>query len=417
MSDDPAAPPAPARPPRATPTAAGPLSGLRVIDLSTVFAGPMAAALLGDQGAEVIKVESPEGDTARLIGPAKGDLSATFITANRGKRCIALDLKSPRARDIVLALLDTADVLVENFRPGVMDRLGLADALLAERCPRLVRLGITGFGADGPRAGDRAYDAVIQAIGGVAASQRDPATGAPVVMASTVCDKLTALTAAQAVTAALLARERSGLGQRVEVAMLDATLAFQWPDTMYNHVFIDEPPVPFPEFGATQRPWRTADGHVTTMVPQQAEFRGLCQALGQPGIVDDPRFATLPMRYRHGADLRATLEPLFAHWTNAELEQRCRAQGVPMGVVNERPQVINDPQVLHNQALVTLDHGAIGRVRLARAGARFDGQALPPRSGAGHLGEHGEALLRELGLDDGHIAALIADHVLRVPAR
>jgi crotonobetainyl-CoA:carnitine CoA-transferase CaiB-like acyl-CoA transferase len=396
-------------------TPAGPLSGIRVVDLSTVFAGPMAAALLGDQGAEVIKVESPEGDTARLIGPAKGDLSASFITANRSKRCLALDLKAPEARDIVLALLANADVLVENFRPGVMDRLGLPDALLAERFPRLVRLSVTGFGASGPRAGDRAYDAVIQAIGGVAASQRDASTGAPVVMASTVCDKLTALTAAQAVTAALLARTRTGKGQRVEVAMLDATLAFQWPDAMYNHVFIDAPPAPFPEFGATQRPWRTADGFVTTMVPQQAEFRGLCTALGQPGIVDDPRFANLAQRYRHGAELRATLEPLFALIGNAELEAACRRNGVPMGVVNEKPAVMHDAQVQHNQALVELDHGDVGRVRLARAGARFDGQAQLPSRGAGHLGEHGKAVLRELGCSDSQITSLRAQGVLICP--
>ena len=391
---------------------AGPLAGIHIVDLSTVFAGPMAAALLADQGATVTKVESPEGDTARMIGPAKGDLSATFIAANRGKRCLALDLKAPAAREVLLALLARADVLVENFRPGVMARLGLADDMLAQRFPRLVRLSVTGFGPVGPRAGDRAYDAVIQAIGGVAASQRDASTGAPVVMASTVCDKLTALTAAQAVTAALLARERSGRGQHVEVAMLDATLAFQWPDAMYNHVFVDDAPAPFPEFGATQRPWRTADGFVTTMVPQQAEFRGLCTALGHPEIVDDPRFATLAERYRHGPQLRATLEPLFLQNRNADLEAACRRHGVPMGVVHEKAAVLTDPQVAHNQALVVLDHGDIGRVRLARAGARFDGQAQAPRQGAGRLGEHGDAVLRELGYADGEIAALRAAGVL-----
>ena len=390
-----------------------PLTGIRVVDLSTVFAGPMAAALLADQGAEVIKVESPEGDTARLIGPAKGDLSAAYIAANRGKRGLALDLKAPAAREILGALLARADVLVENFRPGVMARLGLQASDLAQRFPRLVHLSITGFGPDGPRAGDRAYDAVIQAIAGVAASQRDPHTGAPVVMASTVCDKLTALTAAQAVTAALLQRGRTGRGQHVEVAMLDATLAFQWPDTMYNHVFVDEPPAPFPEFGATQRPWKTADGHVTTMVPQQAEFRGLCAVLGHPEIVDDLRFAVLAQRYRHGQALRATLEPLFLQRSNAALEAGCRQHGVPMGIVNERPEVINDPQVRHNAALHTLDHGDIGRVRLARAGARFDGLAQPPAGPAAHLGEHSAELLRELGFDETEVADLLARGVVR----
>ena len=393
-----------------------PLQGIRIVDLSTVFSGPMAAALLSDQGAEVIKVESLDGDTTRNIGPAKGDLSSSFVAANRGKRNLAIDLKAPAALAVVHALLARADVLIENFRPGVMQRLGLADADLAQRFPALIRLSITGFGPDGPRAADKAYDAVIQALGGVAASQRDPATGAPVVLASTVCDKVTALTAAQAVTAALFARSRDGLGRRVEVSMLDATLAFQWPDAMYNHVWVDEPPPALPEFGATQRPWRTADGHVATMVPQPAEFAGMCTALGRPDIPQDPRFATLPARYRNGAALRALLEPLMAQFDNATLEDRFRAHGAALGRVNERSEVLSDPQVLHNQAVVVVDNGDAGRVRVARSAARFDGQAQAPSRGAARLGAHSAEVLRELGFSDEQIAALAAQGVLRVPA-
>ena len=392
-----------------------PLQGIRIVDLSTVFSGPMAAALLSDQGAEVIKVESLEGDTTRNIGPTKGDLSSSFIAANRGKRNLAIDLKAPAALAVVHALLARADVLIENFRPGVMQRLGLGDADLAQRFPTLIRLSITGFGADGPRAADKAYDAVIQALGGVAASQRDPVTGAPVILASTVSDKVTALTAAQAVTAALFARTRDGQGRRVEVSMLDATLAFQWPDAMYNHVWVDEPPPAMPEFGATQRPWRTADGHVATMVPQPAEFAGMCTALGRPDIPQDPRFATLPARYRNGAALRALLEPLMAQFDNATLEARFRAHGAALGRVNERPEVLSDPQVVHNQSVVTVDNGAAGRVRVARSAALFDGRAQAPTRGGARLGEHSAEVLRELGFSDEQIAELAAQGVLRVP--
>ena len=237
-----------------------PLSGLHILDLSTVISGPMAVALLADQGASVVKVESPDGDTCRLIGPAKGDLSAIYIATNRGKRSIALDLKAPAALPVLHALLRRADVVVNNFRPGVMGRLGLDDSALAALNPRLIRLTINGYGDSGPAAGDRVYDAVIQAVAGVAASHRDHHTGHPGLVATLVCDKLTAITAAQAVTAALYARERDGLGRRVDVSMLDAVLAFQWPDAMYNHVFVDAPPLHFPELGATQKPWQTADG-------------------------------------------------------------------------------------------------------------------------------------------------------------
>ncbi len=392
-----------------------PLQGIRIIDLSAVFSGPMAATLLSDQGAEVIKVESPEGDTTRHIGPAKGDLSASFIAANRGKRNLALDLKSPAALGVLHALLSRADVLIENFRPGVMQRLGLADADLAQRHPQLVRLSITGFGPDGPRAQDKAYDAVIQAIGGVAASQRDPTTGAPVVLASTVCDKVTALTAAQAVTAALFARSRDGRGRRVEVSMLDAALSFQWVDAMYNHVWVDEPPAVMPEFGANQRAWRTADGHVATMVPQPAEFAGMCAALGRPDIALDPRFATLPARYRHGGELRALLEPLMAQFDNATLEQRFRAHGAALGRVNERHEVLSDPQVQHNQAVVEVANGDGDRVRVARSAARFDGHPQAPQRGGARLGEHSLEVLRELGFDEARIAALLASGAVRLP--
>ena len=394
---------------------APPLQGIRIVDLSTVFSGPMAATLLADQGAEVIKVESPEGDTARLIGHTKGDLSSSFIAANRGKRFIALDLKAPAARDVLLALIKRADVLMENFRPGVMARLGLADADLAARFPGLIRLSITGFGGTGPRAGDKAYDAVIQAVAGVAASQRDPHSGEPVMLATTVCDKVTALTAAQAVTAALFARTRDGQGRRVEVSMLDATLAFQWPDAMYNHVFLDEPPTPMPEFGATQRPWRCADGFIATMVPRQDEFIGLCQALGRPDLPQDPRFASQPARYRNGTALRALLEPVMAQFNKATLEAACRQHGVPMGVLNEHAEVLADPQVLHNGVLVTLPNGSAGRVRVARAAALFDGQPQQPLTGAGRLGEHGLAVLAELGYSAEQIDALVAQGVLRIP--
>ncbi len=375
----------------------------------------MATALLADQGAAVIKVESPEGDTSRRVGPAKGDLSAAFITVNRGKRSIALDLKHPEARTILTALVRQTDVLVSNFRPGVLERLGLDRAHLQTLNPTLVQLSITGFGPDGPRADDRAYDAVIQAVAGVSASHRDKHTGLPGLLSSTVCDKLTALTAAQALTAALFARERDGQGRHVEVSMLDATLAFQWVDAMYNQVFLDDAPVGFPEMGITLKPYATADGMVAVMMPQQAEFVALCHALGRPDVAQDARFSSPQARSRHPAELRATLEPLMALQSTAALEAAGRTHGAPVGRVNERQEVLVDPQVVHNQVLVEIDHGSVGRVRLARAAARFDGAAIRPAAAAPHLGEHGRAVLRELGFDDALVAQWIACGVLRDP--
>ena len=395
------------------PPSVGPLSGIRVVDLSNVFSGPMATALLADQGASVIKVEAPEGDTSRIVGPAKGDLSAAFITVNRGKRSIALDLKHPEACTILDALVRQADVLVSNFRPGVLARLGLDRPHMQHLNPTLIELSISGFGPDGPRAEDRAYDAVIQAVAGVSASHRDKHSGQPGLLSTTVCDKLTALTAAQAVTAALFARQRDGQGRHVEVSMLDATLAFQWVDAMYNHVFLDAPPQGFPEIGSTLKPYATADGMVAVMMPQQSEFAALCRAVGRPDIAQDPRFNTPQARSRHPAELRALLEPLVARQDTATLEAAGRVEGAPLGRVNERPDVVTDPQVIHNQVLVKFDHGDVGTVRLARAAARFDGAVIGATASAPHLGEHGRAILQELGFEEGQIDQWVSSGVVR----
>jgi crotonobetainyl-CoA:carnitine CoA-transferase CaiB-like acyl-CoA transferase len=203
----------------------------------------------------------------------------------------------------------------------------------------------------------------------------------------------------------------------VEVAMLDATVAFQWPDAMYNHVWVDSPPAPFPEFGATQRPWRTADGYVATMVPQQAEFQALCNALGAPGLTQDARFASQVARYHHGPEVRAALEPLFAQVDTATLERRCREEGAALGRINERTDLLADPQVLHNGCAVLVHNGDGEPVRVARSAARFDGQVFAPQRGAAHLGEHSTEVLRELGFDADRIAALVASGAVRLPRK
>jgi crotonobetainyl-CoA:carnitine CoA-transferase CaiB-like acyl-CoA transferase len=393
-----------------------PLAGIRVLDLSAVFSGPMATTLLADQGAQVLKIETPEGDTTRRLGPAKGDLSAMFIAANHGKRSIALDLKTEDGRAIVRELARRADVLVENFRPGAMARLGFDYDAVARLNPRIVYLSISGYGQTGPYADGRVYDAVIQAVSGFSAAHRDHSTGEPSLLATAVCDKLTALTASQAIVTALFARERDGKGRRIEVSMLDSALAFQWPDAMYNHVFVDRPEPPYPEFGATQKPWKTRDGFVATMAPQPDEFRALCKGFGHAELADDPRFASPPARARNGKLLRELLEPLAAQQDTAHFVAALRATGTPIGQVNERAQVVTDPQVVHNGALATIDHGELGRVRLARAAARFVGHDQPDPGLGAHLGEHGPEVLRELGYDEARIASLIATRVLRVPA-
>ncbi|MFO1195893.1 MAG: CoA transferase [Burkholderiaceae bacterium] len=387
-----------------------PLKGVKVLDLSAFLSGPLATATLAEQGADVIKVETPGGDGTRSIGPGKTDLTAMFIAANRGKRSIAVDLKNAAGREVVVEIARRVDVLVENMRPGVLGRLGLGYGTLSALNPRLVYLSITGFGQDGPDVATKAYDGVIQATAGVSAAHRDPRTGDPTVLSTAVCDKLTALTASQAVCSALFARERTGRGTHVRLAMLDAAVSFQWSDAMYNHVFVDEPPPPGPAFGATLKPWRARDGWFVTNMPQFEEFAGMCKGLGRPELAHDPRFATVTDRFVNAQAIREALEPEAAKVDLATLIPRLREAGVPVGAVNELGQVIDDPQVVHNRTLALVDQGpGVGRVRVPRGPAHFAPGEPPLPGRAPHLGEHTREVLREFGIDAARIDALARD--------
>lgn len=389
---------------------AGPLAGIRIIDCSQIVSGPMAAQMLADQGAEVIKVESPGGDPVRSLGPRKADLSSMFIAVNRGKQGLCLDLKSADGVAVLERLLATADVLIENFRPGVLARLGLDWPRLQAINPRLIYCSITGFGPDGPYQNVRVYDPVIQAVSGIAASQVDK-EGTPGLVRHLVADKVTALTAAQAITAALFRRERAGPqapGERVEVAMLDAAVAFNWPDGMYNYSFLDDAPERWPEYGAQMRLWKAADGQVAIGALQDAEFVALCRSLGRDDLADDPRFRSPAGRIRHQREWAPQVSAELAQRSRADLMAGFVAHGAVGGPVVALPDVPEDAQVQHNRICVEVPHGEhVGRVRQARAPARF-GAPLPAPGPAPHLGEHSRQVLAGLGLDDAAIAALIA---------
>lgn len=395
---------------------AGPLDGIRIIDLSQIVSGPMACQMLADQGAEVIKVESPGGDPVRTLGPRKADLSSMFIAVNRGKQGLCLDLKSPDGIAVLERLVTTADVLVENFRPGVLTRLGLDWDRLHSLNPRLIYCSITGFGPDGPYQNVRVYDPVIQAVSGIAASQVDK-EGTPGLVRHLVADKVTALTAAQAITAALLRRERAGAdapGERIEVAMLDAAVAFNWPEGMYNHSFVDDAPDPWPEYGAQMRLWKAADGQVAIGALQTAEFIALTRSLGRDDLAEDPRFQTSAGRIRHQREWAPQVSAEIARRTRAELMDGFVANGAVGGPVVQLADVPDDAQVQHNRICIEVAHSdAVGRVRQARAPARF-GQALDPPGPAPHLGQHGRQVLAAAGYDDAAIAALVEAGVVKL---
>ena len=390
----------------------GPLAGYRIIDVTQMLSGPMATMMLADQGADVIKVEPPStGDLTRALGGGSRGMAPTFATINRNKRSVVLNLKDRRGIELLERLVAGADLFVQNFRPGVADRMGIGEAALRRIKPNLVYVSISGFGESGPYVHKRVYDPVIQALSGLASIQGDPVTGRPRMIRLIVPDKVTALTAAQAMTAALLARERTGEGQHVRLAMLDAVIAFLWPEGMARHTFIGSAPVVVrPD--ARDLVFETADGYITVGAVSDTEWVGLTRALGHPEWLDDPRFRTPAGRVKHAdARLELTAEVLKTR-TSAEWLARLEAEDVPCAPVLSRAEVIADAQVAANELIVESDHPQAGRMRQPRPAARFERTPAEIRSPAPLLGEHTDAVLAELGISPEQLAVLRAARVV-----
>ena len=393
----------------------GPLAGTRVVDLTAFASGPLATAVLADQGADVVKVERPgRGDEMRRMSLARGGLSAIFATLNRNKRSLALDLDDPRGKDLLYRLVEGADVFVQNFRPGAIERLGFGEPELRARNRDLVYASISAFGESGPYAQRKVFDSVIQVLAGFAAAQADPGTGEPQLMRTMVCDKTTALAAAQAITAALLARANGRGGQHVRLNMLDASVAFFWVDGMARQTFLAAPgepadgaPEPGPARpGMTLR--RTADGYMTISTVPQDQFEGVCRAMGRPELIEDPRFADAQARMRNVAEMEAVVEEFARAHTTREVSERLEAHGVPHGHVNGPDELVRDPQVVHNRLLAEVEHPAAGRLLLPRPVAAFGDAPREIRRPPPRLGEHGAEILDEIGVPAGEVAALRA---------
>jgi crotonobetainyl-CoA:carnitine CoA-transferase CaiB-like acyl-CoA transferase len=354
-----------------------------------------------------VKVEPPgTGDLIRQIGTSRGGLSAIFSTLNRNKRSVVLDLAKARGREVLLRLVSRADVFVQNFRPGVIDAMGFGEPELRRANPRLVYVSISGFGETGPWAERRVYDIVIQALSGMADSQADPRTGEPELVRNIVCDKASAWVASQAITAALFARERGAGGQHVRLAMLDAAIAFLWPDVLQGHTYVGEGATAPASLAGFLSVRRTRDGFMTVFAISDREFEGLCRALGRPGLARDPRFADTSGRMRHADALAAIVDEATRARTNAELAERLAAEDVPFAPVNRVATLHEDPQVIANGLVVEMEHATAGRLRTPRPVARFDRTPASLRRPAPRLGEHGVEVLAEAGYAPDAIRAL-----------
>jgi crotonobetainyl-CoA:carnitine CoA-transferase CaiB-like acyl-CoA transferase len=376
---------------------AGALDGIRVLDLTTMVAGPVATMMLADQGADVIKVESPRGDLMRHFSRGRNGMNASFLSSNRNKRSLALDLKTDDGLQILKRLIATAQVFVHNFRPGIAERMGLGEEVVRAFRSDIVYVSITGYGTSGPYANQRAYDPVIQAMSGLADIQRDRDTGRPRMVRTIIADYTTALTAAQAITAALFARERSGEGQHVRLSMLDAMISYLWPEAMPSLTFVGAETDPSDGELGPDLVFATQDRYITAAALSDDEWAGMCRALNRQELIGDPRFKTARDRSINAVERRTITSTELEKWRADEILPRLLANDVPSAPVVSRFELLHDDQVRENHILEEFESGESGKVRMPRPAARFDRTPAKVRALAPLLGADNATILAELG--------------------
>jgi crotonobetainyl-CoA:carnitine CoA-transferase CaiB-like acyl-CoA transferase len=393
------------------PVPSPPLEGLTVLDLSTQLSGPFCSMLLGDLGADVIKVERPgRGDDARAFPPFVNGESAPFMTFNRNKRSLALDLKRPGGRQICLRLAGGADVLLENFRPGVAERLGLGYAALAALNPRLVYGSISGFGQTGPYRDRGGFDLVAQGMSGLMSISGEE-DGPPLRVPIPLSDLAAGMFAAIGILAALRARESTGAGQWVETSLLEAPIALAVYEAA-QYFATGEVPRRLGQghrASAPYQPFRTRDGWLTLGAAGQQFWPGLCRVVGLPALEGDPRFATNADRVRHRRELAALLQERFEREPTARWLERLEAEGIPAGPVLGYDQVFADPHVRHRQMAVPVEHPRAGPTRVLGVPVKFAATPAGVRRPAPLLGEHTDEILAGLGYSETDRARLRAE--------
>lgn len=379
---------------------AGPLTGFRVIDISEVISGPLSAMILADQGADVIKVEPPgHGEESRQLANYREGMAALYANCNHGKRSIGVDLKNKDGLALFYDLVKGADVVLQNWRPGAAERLGVAEPDLRAINPGLIYASITGYGDDGPYADRRGYDPIFQSLTGYVAAQMNPDIPVPDLVRNALVDKATSYALAQGITAALLARERGAGGQHVKIAMLDAGLSFFWPDGMLRHSLVGDDVDNFVVPGERYQLMSTQDGQLVMWMGTADQMRSGLRAVGRDDIADDPKQRGKSMLEEANELARAeAMQEGMSKLPTNEAYRRLIEHEVPAAPVLTHAEVLEDPQIVHNGSIIEATHPVYGKYRRARPAVRFSLTEAEPTSAPPLYGENSEQILGELGL-------------------
>ena len=383
-----------------------PLEGITILEFSTMITAALASMMLAEQGARVIKVEPLEmGDPMRYIGARKGDISSLFAGCNRGKESLAIDLKSQAGQAVIRDMIPEVDVVIHNFRPGTMETMNLGSEDLMSLNPRLIYTAISGFGTEGPLRRAPAYDPIIQAHSGMAATQGSDES--PTFIRSLLCDKITAYTASQAVTSGLFARERSGKGQLIDLSMLDAGLFFMFPDGFQNHALLDEDAIPGGLLiDILYDLTLTKDGGITVAAANQEMQGRMLSAIGLLHLLEDERFNSMKKLLENLMVFRELIADKCLQYTSDELLALLRAAEVPCAKCLSRDEVLSQEQLQANDSIETVDHPHLGKLRIVKAPPRFGGKRLEPARPVPTHGEHSETVMASFNISDARIEAL-----------
>ncbi len=400
-------------------TTHAPLAGVKVVELSSVLMGPWACQILGDLGADVIKVEPPTGDSTRGIGPARHPgMSAFFLNLNRNKRSVVLDLKTPKGHKAFLAVVKSADVLIYNVRPQAMRRLGLDYETLREVNPRLIHLGAFGFGEDGPYAKKPAYDDLIQGLTALPSLSADAGDGVPRYVPVTIVDRTVALHVVNAVLAALLDQRTSGVGQAVEVPMFESMAQLVLGDHLQGHTFV--PPMGPMGYDRLlvreRRPYKTKDGYICVLVYNDRHWEAFCDLMGRPELWrTDPRLSDITRRTKHIQELYGMVADAMATKTTTEWMELLEKADIPANPLHTPNSLLSDPHLNAIGFFGETEHPSEGRLKTLQIPGRWSRTPPSVRSQAPRLGEHSAEILREAGFDEGEVEQMLRENVTMQP--